>query len=212
MATRPILERAVPNTNITADMWNGNFDKIMQYADDTLEDAKDYVEGYMPQQIGQAGKFLSTNGTTASWQVVSGVETGMVLAIPYSTVPTGWLECDGSSLLISDYQALYAKIGTTYGAADASHFNLPNFQGAFLRGAGSQSLDGRTFTSAAIGTLQDDDVKPHNHSFSNRYKYGGGEAGGVYFMYTEQNTQYTNNNSGTETRPLNHAVKWIIKY
>lgn len=70
MATRPTLERAVPNTNITADMWNGNFDKIMQYADDTLEDAKDYVEGYMPQQTGQAGKFLSTDGTTANWATI----------------------------------------------------------------------------------------------------------------------------------------------
>ncbi len=67
MATRPDLKRAVPKTKNTAKDYNDNFDKMMQFVDDTLDECKDYVDAYMPPQTGQAGKYLATNGTIASW-------------------------------------------------------------------------------------------------------------------------------------------------
>lgn len=39
--------------------------------------------------------------------------------------PAGYLTCDGSSVLRSAYPALFTAIGTIYGTADGSHFNLP---------------------------------------------------------------------------------------
>lgn len=56
---------------------------------------------------------------------------------PYAgvTVPDGWLECDGSEVLITDYPLLYAAIGGTWGAAsDNDHFVLPNLKGKVLVG------------------------------------------------------------------------------
>lgn len=54
---------------------------------------------------------------------------GMVVAWTTTTAPTHWLLCDGSSLLRADYADLFAVIGTTYGAADGTHFNVPDLRG-----------------------------------------------------------------------------------
>jgi len=45
------------------------------------------------------------------------------------TLETGWLWCNGASLLRADYPALFSAIGTVWGAADGTHFNIPNFCG-----------------------------------------------------------------------------------
>jgi microcystin-dependent protein len=44
-----------------------------------------------------------------------------------ATAPSGFLECDGSAVSRSTYAALFAVIGTTYGAGDGSTtFNVPD--------------------------------------------------------------------------------------
>lgn len=48
----------------------------------------------------------------------------------------GRILCDGASYLRSDYAALFAKVGTTYGAADGTHFNVPDARGRCLVGIG----------------------------------------------------------------------------
>lgn len=56
---------------------------------------------------------------------------------PYagSSAPSGYLLCDGSAVSRSTYEALFAVIGTTYGAGDGSTtFNLPNLKGRFWYG------------------------------------------------------------------------------
>jgi microcystin-dependent protein len=45
-----------------------------------------------------------------------------------TTLPAGWLVCDGSAVSRTDYQALFNVIGTTYGEGDGSTtFNLPDY-------------------------------------------------------------------------------------
>jgi microcystin-dependent protein len=65
---------------------------------------------------------------------VSAVPAGTVLANAGTTTPGGFLVCDGSSKLRADFPDLFAAVGTTYGAADGSHFNLPNAQGRVIAG------------------------------------------------------------------------------
>lgn len=43
--------------------------------------------------------------------------------------PAGWALCTGQLLAISEYEALYALIGTTYGGDGESNFALPDFRG-----------------------------------------------------------------------------------
>lgn len=64
------------------------------------------------------------------------VPTGVVQAYAGSTTPQGWLLCDGSAVSRTDYAALYAVIGTTYGAGNGSTtFNLPNLVDKFVEGS-----------------------------------------------------------------------------
>lgn len=51
-----------------------------------------------------------------------------------STLPAGYLWMEGQSLLRADYPVLFAMIGTAYGAADATHFSLPNTKGKVIVG------------------------------------------------------------------------------
>lgn len=55
--------------------------------------------------------------------------TGVVLPYAGASSPSGWLLCFGQSLLRSDYPELFTSIGTTYGAADGTHFNVPDLRG-----------------------------------------------------------------------------------
>ena len=53
---------------------------------------------------------------------------GMVKLITGTTVPAGWLRCDGRELAIADYPALFALLGTTYGGTGRHTFALPDMR------------------------------------------------------------------------------------
>lgn len=65
--------------------------------------------------------------------------------IPYlgGDVPYGWLLANGASVLRSQYNKLFALIGTKFGAVDGAHFNLPNLHHRFIEGTTSLSEVGR---------------------------------------------------------------------
>lgn len=56
--------------------------------------------------------------------------------IPYlgGDVPYGWLLANGASVLRTQYDKLFALIGTKFGADDEAHFNLPNLHHRFIEG------------------------------------------------------------------------------
>ena len=60
---------------------------------------------------------------------IEGIPTGTIVPWSASSVPTGFLECDGSTVSRSTYSALFAVVGTTYGAGDGSStFGIPDLQ------------------------------------------------------------------------------------
>jgi len=79
-----------------------------------------------------------------------------------STCPIGTIKEDGTSYATSTYPALFAAIGYTYGGSGAN-FNVPNAQGVFERGAGSQTIGSVTYTGTQ-GTTQGDQMQGHFHS------------------------------------------------
>lgn len=86
---------------------------------------------------------IITDGTV-TWliQPTSEAPTGVVQAFAGSTSPAGWLLCDGSAVSRTDYAALYAVIGTTYGAGDGSTtFNLPNLVDKFVEGSATAGTE-----------------------------------------------------------------------
>lgn len=53
-----------------------------------------------------------------------------MVAFDPSSPPEGWLECNGAAVSRTTYAALFAVVGTAYGAGDGSTtFNLPNMKG-----------------------------------------------------------------------------------
>jgi microcystin-dependent protein len=87
--------------------------------------------------------------------------SGIIQAYGGTSVPTGWVDCDGSAISRTVYDALFSAIGTTWGVGDGSTtFNVPDLRGAFLRGTGSHGsatmADGNPFAGAAVGSTEND--------------------------------------------------------
>lgn len=184
---------------------------------------------YLESLISEAAGDLRTYLENAIAQLEGNfVLTGSILAIPYSTIPIGYLKCDGSSLLREDYADLFAKIGTTYGAADDYHFNIPDYQGVFLRGYGGNA--------ASLGTRQAQglpNITGRLTGGDNEAMWDNATSSGAFTMekqWKNYNTQSDSRGDGlvavnfnaslsnpiygaaNEVRPDNMSVIWIIKY
>ena len=60
---------------------------------------------------------------------IEGIPTATIVPWSNASVPTGFLECAGAAVSRSTYSALFAIVGTTYGAGDGSTtFNTPDLQ------------------------------------------------------------------------------------
>ena len=67
-----------------------------------------------------------------------GVKVGQIIPYSGSSIPDGYLLCNGANIDRTTYADLFSKIGTLYGAGDGSTtFTIPNIQGRFLEGASS---------------------------------------------------------------------------
>lgn len=164
----------------------------------------------------------------------------VAVVLPYAgaTAPTGWLLCDGSAVSRTVFASLFASIGTTYGSGDGlSTFNLPDMRGVFVRGAGSQTISGQTYTGT-LGTKQGDQMQGHKHTDSGHTHTGSTPAqtatglvggGGTISLSAGNTTNPVTINSstanlgdptattygtpriGTQTHPANMALNYIIK-
>jgi microcystin-dependent protein len=62
---------------------------------------------------------------------------GQVELFAFDYPPKNWAVCDGSLLLISQNQALFSLLGTTYGGDGLENFRLPDLRGRVAMGAGA---------------------------------------------------------------------------
>ncbi len=161
------------------------------------------------------------------------VPSGAIMAWPSQQLPAGWLECDGQELSISNNPALYSVIGTAYGGnAAQDKFNLPDYRGYFLRGldngAGrdpdaSARLDrGDGSSGDVVGSVQAEGLKAHSHKV--REGVGGTQTNPVdgcgfsgmdssagFYVGSSTTNDLVESTGGSETRPVNVNVIWIIK-
>jgi len=94
---------------------------------------------------------------------------GEIVTFAGSSNPSAnFLPCDGASILRADYPDLFTVIGTTYGAVDGTHFNVPDLRGRSPVGAGTGSgltnrALGSTFGSETV-TLTTAEIPAHAHT------------------------------------------------
>ena len=169
----------------------------------------------------------------------TGIPSGTIMAYGGTTIPSGWLLCDGSAISRTTYSDLYTAIGNNFGSGDGTTtFNLPDFRGRFLRGvAGTSTNDPDKVTRTAsatggntgnnIGSLQNDEIKSHSHNLVILPGCSGGNNGNTTSLLTGSssgmwglstgcgvtgnNTASIASNGGNETRPKNVYVNYIIK-
>jgi microcystin-dependent protein len=58
---------------------------------------------------------------------------GSIALVGFNFAPTGWFLCNGQTLPINQYQALFALIGATYGGDGRTNFALPNLNAGALQ-------------------------------------------------------------------------------
>jgi microcystin-dependent protein len=87
--------------------------------------------------------------------------------VGFGFAPVGWALCDGQTLSISQYAALFALLGTTFGGNGTTTFNLPNLQGRVPinvgAGAGLPNYVWGQQGGQASVTLQATNLPPHTH-------------------------------------------------
>jgi microcystin-dependent protein len=144
----------------------------------------------------------STAATAASKGYVDAtvsatITPGTIAMWGTSTVPAGWLECNGQST------AGFPNLTAIYGT------NLPDLRSEFVRGwdHGRGVDSGRTILSA-----QAQDVQPHTHSYSAptsvaTSNQAGFDAGTVF----ASSPSTTGSTGSVETRPRNVALMFIVK-
>lgn len=98
-------------------------------------------------------RYRDSAGAWGAWAYVS-APCGNLITHADDTPPTGWLECDGSSLSKTTYADLFAVIGTRFGSTSTT-FKLPDLRGEFVRGWDhGRGIDGgRGFGSKQVGSL-----------------------------------------------------------
>ena len=194
----------------------------------------------LPSSDGNANDVLQSDGSgnLSFTALPQAVPSGTVHLFATTTAPTGYLECDGSAVSRTTYADLFTIIGTTWGAGDGSStFNLPDLRGEFVRGwdNGKGTDSGRSFA-----TSQTDQNKSHNHTatstvtdpghfhttenFVVRPSYSEPRNLGVGTDGNGNNVGDTNskttgitvattiaNDGGTEARPRNIAMMYVIK-
>ncbi len=148
-----------------------------------------------------------------------GYLTGDVGIFPFDTPPEGFLETDGTQLLIADYPALFNMIGVTYGGDGITTFNLPDYRGFFLRNMddGTDRDPDKLIRTGGnyIGSTQDDVTGLHTHGIGRNRPGGGGVFGGLDDGENAFNGIYSffyHGSPGDETRPENINVLYCIKY
>ena len=92
------------------------------------------------------------------------IPTGGIIEWTSDIIPPGFLLCNGQSLLRASYPLLFAVIGTKYGSADGTHFNVPDRRDNFAIGSSAS----RALASTGGSTQHYHTGDDHYHHYAVR--------------------------------------------
>lgn len=170
-----------------------DFDSLIENA---LTDITDDI-GNIKQSITDISGDITDLQTNVATKLSKDSLIGSVAYFAMTNVEPGWIPCNGDQYSRTEYQLLFNKIGTTYGAGNGSTtFNVPNLLNEFIRGVSAER---------AIGSWQSDEIRSHSHKVAmgpsegdNNWTVTNGWSNGTFL-----DTQTT---GGDETRPRNVAL------
>ena len=103
---------------------------------------------------------LATRGYVDA-AVAQAAPAGAITFFGRASAPEGWLKANGAEISRATYAALFAAVGTTFGAGNgATTFKLPDLRGEFIRTLD----DGRGVdVGRMLGSTQADAIQGHKH-------------------------------------------------
>lgn len=134
-----------------------------------------------------------------------------------NVAPQGWHNCYGAAVSRATYAALFAAIGTTYGAGDGvSTFNLPHLGARFPLGRGSGRAPGAT-GGAPTHTLTEAEMPRHFHTIAESEEDDNPDPGNRVITNTRAqlgtiNTGHAGGNAAHNNMPPYLVVNFIIKW
>lgn len=131
-----------------------------------------------------AGDAVPKSYVDAGLAAIAAVPSGTVAPFAGAVIPNGWVLCDGRSLVTTQFSALFAAIGYTFGGS-GSTFNVPDLRGRTVigmddYGALSSAGAANRVTNAAADarggvlgaethTLTTTELPSHTHTFSDKF-------------------------------------------
>lgn len=174
-------------------------------------------------------------------QAAPEVPAGTIVAFGGTAAPSGWVLCDGRALDRTANAALFAAIGIAHGTGDGvTTFNIPDLRGRFVRGIdhgtgrdpdalGRLAAAQGGAVGDAVGSLQLHETGPHSHTGSTgperlsggavgmwydqpgQYRFSSTGGTGIAQNLTHTHAFTTDASTGSESRPTNVGVDYIIK-
>lgn len=148
--------------------------------------------------------------------------TGSIIAFAgNTTLPDGYLLCDGSKVSRTTYKKLFDIIGTTYGAGDGkTTFTLPNLIDRFLEGssaAGSYKAAGLPNITGYSNWNQngkdyDFDGAFKSSTYRNGANVGSGSSTGVWKLNFDASYSNIIYGNSLTVQPAALTTKFLIKY
>ena len=161
------------------------------------------VPNGLPTPYGSAGKVLTSSGpsTAPTWETPGSLSAGFIMAYGSTTLPSGWLVCDGSTKLIASYPGLAGVLGTTFGGDGITTFGLPDLRGRAAVGLGTgDASDATAWTlppkAGTEGhTLTTGEIPSHAHTI-------GGPGAGASSPWAPYSGQHQNGLQGAGVYPI----------
>lgn len=195
--------------------------------------AYDYIPGRVVIYDNNLYKCIQANTSadpkapsdSAYWSLIPtladelGFKTGDIKIQTTSTIPSGWLLCNGAGISRSTFSNLFTKIGTTYGTGDGSTtFNIPDLRDRYIIGANTNALG--TYIAEQLPNIKGGSDSWNRFESAFDALYLGNESNtnvapgsytgyhGLFFDASRSTSTYVN---AGKVYPLSLALNFIIK-
>ena len=152
---------------------------------------------------------------------IEGIPTATIVPWSSASVPTGFLECNGQAVSRSTYSALFAIVGTTYGAGDGSStFNVPDLQDnvavgksnnkslASTGGANTVTSTGNVAGSTANASLSTAQIASHSHNTAFNFSSSQGSPPGLTLNKTSTTNRASSNTGSGQGHSHNMSANF----
>jgi microcystin-dependent protein len=129
---------------------------------------------------------------------------GEIMLFAGDTAPRGWLPCDGALLNISQNQALFFLLSTTYGGDGTSSFALPDLRGRVAMGVGTLAGSSGTPTPTSPGTASAPVISAITRGGSSQ---GQAPALGINYYIAKADTYPLSGSTNTSTGSYTGQIK-----